>query len=111
MGRPKRLKDIKKTPSAAVKAEWKPAVSETKTSLSSLPAELQLVLVHHLPCASLPTICQLNKHWCSVGHDELLRRLFPIPHRQYPGVGLVLQAIRHFIDTNNAEALQRLLEF
>ena len=46
MGRPKRLEDISKTPSAAAEAEWKPGVSKAKNYLSSLPVELQLGIVH-----------------------------------------------------------------
>ena len=112
VSRCKHLGIIFKKPSAAVRKQKAP---KGKNSLSSLPTELQLVIVHHLPRTSLATICQLNKHWRSVGTDELLRRLLPIP----PHEGVIKwrdgedlkRAICHFIDTNNADALQYLLDF
>ena len=117
MGQPKRLEDSSKTPNAAVEPERKPGVSEAKNYLCSLPAELQLRIVHYLPRASLRTICQLDKYWHSVGTDELLRWLLPIPPCTTDeceillGKDLLKRPIRHFINTNNADALQRLLDF
>ena len=55
----------------------KPEVSKGKNCLSSLPTELQLGIVRHMP--RLPTICRLNKHWHSVRTGELLRRLLAVP--------------------------------
>ena len=55
---------------------------EGKNSLSILVTELQLRIVQYLPRRSLPTICRLNKHWCSVGTGEHLKRLIPIPPRK-----------------------------
>ena len=117
MGRPKRLEDISKTPSAAAEAEWKPGVSKAKNYLSSLPVELQLRIVHYLPCTSWPTICQLDKLWRSVGTVELLRWLLPVSLCKTDEgeiklcKDLLKRAIRHFIYTNNAQALKRLLDF
>ena len=113
MGRPRRLDGISKTPRARVAGEQKPKGSELKNNLSSLPAELHLAIVRHLPRMSLPPICRLNRHWRRVSTDELLRRLLPIPLRddRLTGEDLLKRAIRHFIDTNNADALQRLLDF
>ena len=108
---------MSKTPRAAVVPERKPGGSKAKNFLRSLPAELQLRIVHYLPRSSLPTICQLDKHWHSVGTDELLGRLLPIPPYTTDdgeievGKDLLKRPIRHFIYTNNADALQRLLDF
>ena len=49
--------------------------------------------------------------------DEFLRRVFPISPREYFQYGikrsevLLHRAIRRFIDTSNAGAMQQLLEF
>ena len=94
-----------------------PKAPEGKNFLCSLATELQLCIVCSLPRRTLPTICLLNKHWRKVATDELLRRLLPIPPREMDKYGIFLgkgrleRAIRHFIDTNNTDALQRLLDF
>ena len=100
---------------STVTSVQKPKVSEVKHSFSSLATELQLGIVQHLPRTSLPTICQLNKHWRRIGTDELLQRLLPIPPLEN-GCALgevedLRLTICHFIDTNNADALQHLLDF
>ena len=117
MGEPKRLGDMGKQPGAALQAVRDPKVSSGMNSLSSLPTEHQLGIVHHLSHTSLPTICLLNKRWRNIGMDELLRRVFPISPREYfqcenkRSEVLLHRAIRHFIDTNNAGAMQQLLDF
>ena len=114
MGRAKRLKNIRKTPREAVDAARRPGVTEAKWYLSSLPTELQLRIVHYLPCTSLRNICQLDKHWRCVGPDELLRWLLPISPCQTDECAIIPGRLRrpilHFINTNNADALQRLLD-
>ena len=111
MSRRERLEVINQTPIALANAAREP---EGKNSLNSFPVELQLRIVHYLSRRYLPTICQLNKHWRSVGTDELLRRLLPIfPHRD-DRIHLDYQLKRvfhHFLDGNHVNALQRLLEF
>ena len=103
MDRPKRLEIISKKLSAVVKAVLRPKFQKGKISLRSLPAELQLSILHHLPLTLLPTICLLNKHWCSAGTDELRQRLFPNPTREIDMYGMFLgrhlmyRAIRHLL--------------
>ena len=131
-----RLNVISEKHSAAAEAARKPEAPK-KNYFDSLPTELRLAIVRHLPHSSLPTICRLNKHWCSVGTDELLRQLIPVrcganigkeggeddgvdtemdwaltqsPSNAYRSI-LRDQAIRHFINTNNVDALRHFLGF
>ena len=113
MSRPKHIEVIDKTPSAVAKVVQEP---KGKNSLISLAAELQLEIVHYLPSTSLPSICRLSERWRRVGREELLRWLLSIPpggapkHVIGPGVRLLHQVILNFIETNNADALQHLLD-
>ena len=99
----------------------------SRNNLSSLPAELHLTIVGHLPRTSLAIICRLNRHWRWVGTDEFMRRLLPITDGDdfsdpgdFPdpddwdwctGHERLMQLIGHYIDSNDADARQRLLDF
>ena len=118
MGQPKsRPKATTKRPGATENEMRKHKRPRRNNVLSCLPAELQLEIVGHLPLKSVATICQLNKYWRAVGTDELLRRLLPFtppktrPNGKNVGKDLLRRAIRHFIDINDVDALQRLLDF
>ena len=118
MGQPTRCpKATTKRPSATENEMRKHKRPKRNIFLSVLPAELQLDIVCHLPLTSVATICQLNKYWRAVGTDELLRRLLPFtppktrPNGKNVGKDLLRRAIRHFIDINDVDALQRLLDF
>ena len=131
------LEAANKDYNTTVDAARKPEVSKGENYFSSLPIELQLGIVRHLPRLSLPTVCRLNKYWHGLGTDELLRRLLAVPLERYGGFrpfwqmphpwnsdsedilfycnryrsALRDRAIRHFIRTNNVGALRRLLDF
>ena len=118
MGKPKsRPKATTKRPGATENEMRKHKRPTRNNILSFLPAELQLDIVCHLPLTSVATMCQLNKYWRAVGTDEILRRLLPFtppktrPNGKNVGKDLLRRAIRHFIDINDVDALQRLLEF
>ena len=118
VGQPKsRPKATTKRPGTTENEMRKHKRPKRNNFLGVLPAELQLDIVCLLPLTSVATICQLNKYWRAVGTDEILRRLLPFappgsgPSGRNVGRDLLRRAIRHFVDINDVDALQRLLDF